>query len=83
MTGLQSKGGTALVLVDVQKAFLEWEAAGMRRNNPQAVDNIARLLAAFRRAGLPVFHIRLAFGMRSAFRCLVEKRHETIGRHIH
>jgi nicotinamidase-related amidase len=51
---------TALVLVDVQKAFLEWEADGLRRNNPQAVDNIARLLAAFRRAGLPVFHIRHA-----------------------
>ncbi|WP_425419662.1 cysteine hydrolase family protein [Oricola indica] len=60
MTGLQSKGGTALVLVDVQKAFLEWEAAGMRRNNPQAVDNIARLLAAFRREGMAVFHIRHA-----------------------
>ena len=51
---------TALVLVDVQKAFVEWEAGGLRRNNPQAVDNIARLLAAFRREGLPVFHIRHA-----------------------
>lgn len=51
---------TALVLVDVQKAFLEWEAAGMRRNNPRAVDNIARLLAAFRREGMAVFHIRHA-----------------------
>ena len=51
---------TALVLVDVQKAFLEWEAGGMRRNNPHAVDNIARLLAAFRREGMAVFHIRHA-----------------------
>jgi len=50
----------ALVLVDVQKAFLEWEAAGMRRNNPHAVDNIARLLSAFRREGMAVFHIRHA-----------------------
>lgn len=51
---------TALVLVDVQKAFLEWEAGGLRRNNPQAVDNIARLLAAFRRERMAVFHIRHA-----------------------
>ncbi|MCK5747311.1 MAG: cysteine hydrolase [Oricola sp.] len=51
---------TALVLVDVQKAFLEWEAAGMRRNNPHAVDNIARLLSAFRREGMAVRHIRHA-----------------------
>jgi len=50
----------ALVLVDVQKAFLEWEADGIRRNNPEAVANIARLLAAFRRERKPVFHIRHA-----------------------
>ncbi|OCW56394.1 cysteine hydrolase family protein [Hoeflea olei] len=51
---------TALILVDVQKAFLEWEAGGMRRNNPDALANITRLLAAFRRAGAPVIHIRHA-----------------------
>lgn len=51
---------TALILVDVQKAFLEWEAGGIRRNNPHAVANIAALLAAFRRAGMAVFHIRHA-----------------------
>lgn len=51
---------TALVLVDVQKAFLLWEAAGMRRNNPHAVDNIAKLLSAFRREGMAVIHIRHA-----------------------
>ena len=50
----------ALILVDVQMAFVEWERAGLRRNNPQAVANIARLLAAFRAAGLAVFHIRHA-----------------------
>jgi nicotinamidase-related amidase len=54
------QGTTALVLVDVQQAFLEWEAAGKRRNNPQAVDNIARLLTAFRKNGMAIFHIRHA-----------------------
>ena len=51
---------TALILIDVQQAFLEWEAAGMRRNNPQAVENIARLLEAFRKNGMAIFHIRHA-----------------------
>jgi nicotinamidase-related amidase len=49
---------TALIVVDVQRAFDQWEAAGKRRNNPQAVDRIAELLAAFRANGAPVFHIR-------------------------
>ncbi len=48
----------ALVVIDVQRAFDEWEAAGQRRNNPQAVARIADLLAAFRAAGAPIFHIR-------------------------
>jgi nicotinamidase-related amidase len=48
----------ALIVIDVQRAFDEWEAAGKRRNNPQAVARIAELLAAFRTRGLPVFHIR-------------------------
>lgn len=51
---------TALILIDVQMAFIEWERAGKRRNNPDAVDNIARLLDAFRRKGLAIFHIRHA-----------------------
>ncbi|MVA98502.1 isochorismatase family protein [Nitratireductor sp. CAU 1489] len=50
----------ALILIDVQKAFVEMEAAGHRRNNPQAVANMARLLDAFRNQGLAVFHIRHA-----------------------
>jgi nicotinamidase-related amidase len=49
---------TALVVIDVQRAFDEWEAAGQRRNNPQAVARIADLLAAFRKADAPIFHIR-------------------------
>jgi nicotinamidase-related amidase len=49
---------TALVVIDVQRAFDEWEAAGKRRNNPNAVARIADLLAAFRDGGAPIFHIR-------------------------
>ena len=51
---------TALVLVDVQAGFDEREARGERRNNSQAVANMARLLEAFRARKLPVFHIRHA-----------------------
>ena len=49
---------TALIVVDVQHAYDEWEAAGKRRNNPQAVARIADLLQAFRAHGVPIFHIR-------------------------
>lgn len=51
---------TALIVVDVQKAFDAWEAAGQRRNNPDAVARIKELLADFRAKGAPVFHIRHA-----------------------
>ena len=51
---------TALIVVDVQKAFDELEAAGRRRNNPEAVARICDLLAAFRAKGAPVIHIRHA-----------------------
>jgi nicotinamidase-related amidase len=49
---------TALVVVDVQRAFDEWEAAGKRRNNPEAVARIVDLLNAFREHVTPIFHIR-------------------------
>jgi nicotinamidase-related amidase len=49
---------TALVVVDVQKAFDEWDAAGRRRNNPDALPRIAELLADFREKGATVIHIR-------------------------
>ena len=49
---------TALIVVDVQRAFDQWEAAGKRRNNPQAVARISDLLDAFRNHGAPIFHIR-------------------------
>ena len=48
----------ALIVVDVQRAFDEWEARGKRRNNPQAVARIVDLLAAFRAQRAPIFHIR-------------------------
>jgi nicotinamidase-related amidase len=49
---------TALVVIDVQRAFDEWEAAGRRRNNPEALARIVELLAAFRTSNTPIFHIR-------------------------
>ena len=51
---------TALLVIDVQRAFDEIEAAGNRRNNPHAVARIAELLAVFRKAGAPIIHIRHA-----------------------
>jgi nicotinamidase-related amidase len=52
----------ALVVIDVQQGFLDprWG----RRNNPQAEQNISALLAAWRVAGRPLFHVQ--HGSRSA-----------------
>jgi nicotinamidase-related amidase len=51
---------TALVVIDVQKAFDEWEAEGKRRNNPDAIDRIVELLGQFRAKRAPIFHVRHA-----------------------
>ncbi len=47
---------TALIVVDVQKGFdnSKWG----RRNNPEAEDNIASLLAIWRQTKRPIFHIQ-------------------------
>ena len=47
---------TALLVIDVQKAFdhPKWG----QRNNPDAEANVARLLKAFRSTGRPIVHIR-------------------------
>src|SRR5271169_3077834 len=46
----------ALVVIDVQRA-IDHPSWG-ERNNPQAEGNIAALLAAWRRSGRPIYHIR-------------------------
>ena len=47
---------TALIIIDVQKGFDEpvWG----ERNNPQAEDNIVKLLDAWRKKERPIFHIQ-------------------------
>jgi nicotinamidase-related amidase len=55
-----SMNGTALIVIDVQLGFDAWQAAGQRRNNPDAEARIGDLLAAFRAAGAAVYHIRHA-----------------------
>jgi nicotinamidase-related amidase len=49
---------TALMVIDVQKAFDIWAAGGLKRNNFGAETRIAELLAEFRRRRAPIFHIR-------------------------
>ena len=55
---MSSSPSAALIVIDVQRAFDEWEAAGKRRNNPEALARIVELLAAFRGGSMPIFHIR-------------------------
>lgn len=49
----------ALLIIDVQKAIdAEYHAAEGARNNPEAEDNIAKLVVAWRQSKWPVIHIR-------------------------
>jgi len=52
---MQFPQSTALIVVDVQQAFLDSRFG--ERNNPQAESNIARLLAAWRGTGRPIRHV--------------------------
>ncbi|MDB4180299.1 cysteine hydrolase [Flavobacteriaceae bacterium] len=49
---------TALILVDVQKAFLDKDYPGLKRNNPDAEKLCGTILAKWRQLSLPVIHIR-------------------------
>jgi nicotinamidase-related amidase len=51
---------TALILIDIQKAFDELEASGKRRNNPHAVQRIKDILAHFRAKRGQIIYVRHA-----------------------
>ncbi len=53
---LQFSDTTALILVDIQKAFDDPKWGN--RNNPDAEKNAARLLAVWRETSRPIVHIR-------------------------
>ncbi len=55
--GSLSLAQTALLVIDVQMAFVQWDEQGRARSTPEAENNIARLLAAFRAAGGRVVHV--------------------------
>lgn len=49
---------TALLVVDVQKGFFTHDERSGPRSNLDGIANIARLIAAFRAARVPVVHVR-------------------------
>jgi nicotinamidase-related amidase len=49
---------TALILIDIQKAFDDLEYWGGNRNNPQAEQKASELLEFWRTGKLPLFHIK-------------------------
>lgn len=55
---MEIQTNAALIVVDVQQGFREAAYFGGGRNNPQAEQHIAQLLAAWRSSGRPIFHIK-------------------------
>ena len=55
---MQNPCEIALLLVDTQRMFIDREASGVGRNNPDAIKNIGQLLNLFRKYDWPLFHIR-------------------------
>ena len=53
-----SHKNTALLMVDIQKAFLEEDYWGGNRNNKNAEIVCNKLLTKWRELQLPVFHVR-------------------------
>lgn len=47
-----------LVLVDIQKAFLEKDYPGKKRNNPNAESVCGKILKEWRELKLPIIHVR-------------------------
>ena len=54
--GMEFSANAALLVIDVQDAIND--PGQGRRNNPQAEENIARLLAAWRNTGRPIVHVK-------------------------
>ena len=52
------KDNPALILIDIQKGFNDLEYWGGERNNPEAEQNAGKLLAFWRKKGLPIFHAK-------------------------
>ncbi len=50
----------ALLVIDVQQGFTEYERIAGGRNNPQAEQNIAMILGAYRKMQYPVIHVHHA-----------------------
>ncbi len=60
MAMLISGKKTALLVIDVQKAFEQIASSGLNRNNPNAEENIVELIKFFRSRKGEIIHIRHA-----------------------
>jgi nicotinamidase-related amidase len=55
---ITNQNSPALILIDIQKGFDNFEYWGGQRNNLNAEENISILLKHWRKNDLPVFHIK-------------------------